>query len=163
QGSLAHGRRVHVATVSDSPAAQPGSRHQRDGGFRLNIAAALSPRILARESSERWPIVRSMACAEWGHEPSWCGESFAHSMLPTRSSSSTFMRPTWSIWNVAKQLRRKVVRRPLRDHRTDPEAMRPVSVIDRLEHPRHKTDAALDQAGLHLKRSFARSARSFVS
>ena len=43
------------------------------GTCRSKIRAALSPRILARESSDRSPIIRSMASDECGHEPSWCG------------------------------------------------------------------------------------------
>ena len=35
--------------------------------------AALSPSTFARCASLRRDIVRSMASAEWGHVPSWCG------------------------------------------------------------------------------------------
>ena len=38
-----------------------------------NRRAALRPRTLARAPSDSWPMVRSMASAECGHVPSWCG------------------------------------------------------------------------------------------
>src|SRR5438132_967107 len=38
-----------------------------------NSRAAFKPSTLARPASERWPMVRSIASAEWGHVPSWCG------------------------------------------------------------------------------------------
>ena len=38
-----------------------------------NSRAAFSPSTLARPASERWPIVRSIASAECGQVPSWCG------------------------------------------------------------------------------------------
>ena len=43
------------------------------GRLKLNILLAFRPRILARVLSEIPDMVRSMASAEWGQVPSWCG------------------------------------------------------------------------------------------
>ena len=43
------------------------------GTSKPKMRAPLRPRILARSSSSRSPIERSIAAAECGQEPSWCG------------------------------------------------------------------------------------------
>ena len=51
-----------------------GGAHRRAAGTsKPKKRAAFSPSTLARAGSERWPIVRSIASAECGHVPSWCG------------------------------------------------------------------------------------------
>ena len=51
--------------------------------------------------------MRSIACAEYGQEPSWWGKSFAHRKLSTRPCSRARSRPALSSWKLEKPWRRK--------------------------------------------------------
>ena len=68
-GAVAPRRAVGSARLRER-----GGTHRRAAGTsNLKKRAALSPSTLARALSLRPPMVRSIASAECGHVPSWCG------------------------------------------------------------------------------------------